>query len=163
MDADKRGFSLIELLVVMAVLAVLTGIAIHHILAARAAANEASAIGTLRAVNSGQFGYSGVCGRGAYAPSMTRLLSGRFVSQDLALSPKSGYLFSLTGGTGGPGPVDCLGETTQTTYYLTGQPENAASGQRGFSTNSGGTIWQDLSGVPPVEPFTATGSVSPIR
>lgn len=160
----NNGFTLVELLIVVALIGILSALSAHHLLAARAAANEASAIGTLRALNSAQSTYASSCAAGSYAESFAILVTGRFASADMNLSPKSGYNFVMTGGTGGPSPKDdCVGNTTQTAYYATGEAVTRLSGQRGFSTNEAGTIWQDTEGTPPVEPFVAAGTIHPLQ
>ena len=57
----------------------------------------------------------------------------------------------------------CFGNATQTTYYATATPLAVGStGTRGFASNIGSAIWQDISGAVPAEPFTLGGTVSPL-
>jgi prepilin-type N-terminal cleavage/methylation domain-containing protein len=159
---STRGFTLIELIIVCAILSILAGIVIHYLMMARAASNEASAIGTLRATNSAQMAFSSSCGRSAFAPSFQRLVDGNFASPDIALSVKSGYRFTMTPGVGGGAPPDCTALPTQTAYYASAEPVTVASGRRGFATSVGATIWEDTTGTPPAEPFTLTATVHPL-
>jgi prepilin-type N-terminal cleavage/methylation domain-containing protein len=158
---NAEGFTLIELLIVVAVLGILAALATGHLLRAKAAANEASAISSLRAVVSGQSAYASTCGQGQYATLLSALVAAHFVSPDADLSPKSGYAFALGPGTGQDGPADCSGGATRTTYYMAGTPLSVSTGGRAFATNSAGTIWQSRSGIAPVEPF-GSGDSEPL-
>src|SRR5215471_5243570 len=95
MRTQEHGFTLVELMIVVAIIGVLAGITAHHILAAKAAANEASAIGTLRAVNSGQAAYASTCAQGGYATSLAILATNRYASADVGYTMKNGYDFAL--------------------------------------------------------------------
>ena len=73
-----HGFALIDLVFVCGIIGLLSSIAIPRMLLARQVANSASAIGTMRAINSGELSYALSCGLGFYAPSLTTLgTSGR--------------------------------------------------------------------------------------
>jgi type IV pilus assembly protein PilA len=163
MRNTERGFTLVELIIVVSIIGILAGITAHHVLAAKVAANEASAVGTLRAINSGQATYASTCAQGGYAMTLTQLANGRFASPDISLSLKSGYNFVLSNGSAADGPADCNGGSSKATYYASGERVSNLTGIRGFATNQGGTIWQDLTGVAPTEPFVETGSVMPLQ
>ena len=90
---DHDGFTLIELLLVVAIIGIIAAIAAPGLLRARMAGDEASAIGSMRAISTAQHAYAGKCN--GYAPVLTELgLAGSFLSPDMTSGPvlsKSGY------------------------------------------------------------------------
>jgi prepilin-type N-terminal cleavage/methylation domain-containing protein len=161
--SEDRGFSLIELLIVVAIISVITAIATPGLLRARMTSNESSAIASLKITTSAQVAYSASCGVGAYAPSYVVLStppapgSPGFISEDLATNQpeKTGYSFSMTAGMGaGAGPTDCNGSPTVTAYYASASPLGyQTTGTRSFAVNANGTIWQIDGPAAATEPF----------
>ena len=157
------GFSLIELLLAVAVILVIAAIAIPHYLSSKMAANEASTVGSMRAITSSLIMYTTTYPDVGYAPSLSALSDGGaasncaparipasdhacLIDSNLASGVKSGYIFTYAPAGSGSGPAGA--------YNLNADPiSRGSTGRRSFFTNVPGVIhWNATTSATEADP-----------
>lgn len=128
---NQKGFSLVELLVVVIIIAIVAAIAIPNLLASRRAANEASAISSLRTIHSAEATYFATVSNNPPAYGSLVQLNGQGLIDSAlgaATSQKSGYDFEVAVGTG--------------VYCGQAEPQGTSTGTRSFAVSEEGVIYQ---------------------
>ena len=150
MRNKQKGFSLIELLIVVAIILIIAAIAIPNLLRSKMAANEASAVGSLRTLNTSSVAFS--TSYGNYPTKLSDLgpstsptsTAADLIDSALVSGSKSGYTFAYTA------------STTYQQYSITAGPiSQGVTGQRYFFTDQSGVIRVNLT-------TTATSTDNPI-
>lgn len=162
--SNYRGFSLIELLIVIVVIGLIAAIAVPNLLSSRRAANQAAAVSALRTLFSANISYSVTNGNGNYAglpatvgiSSLTDLAAASYIDRELATGERSGYAF--------------IGDRTQytpaepSTFYFSANPVTPSgllmTGTRRFGVETSGVIHYDATLSQLAVPFDAVTVVA---
>jgi prepilin-type N-terminal cleavage/methylation domain len=156
---DHRGFSLIELLIVVVIIGIIAAIAIPNLIASRRAANEGSSVSVLRVLHSAQAAYSNGPGAGEYAGTtgtndispLTQLLDAQLIDPSLGGGTKSGYSY-----IGSRVPMSAAATTS---FHFSANPLIPTgimqTGSKRFGVATDGVIKADLTVALLGTPFTA--------
>ena len=144
----QKGFSLIELLIVVAIILIIAAIAIPNLLRARMAANESSAVGSVRSINTAEVMYNStypatgfaanLATLGGTAPCTPLVTNACLIDSVLTAGIKSGYTFAAPGD----------GKTPSVSYSVGGSPTTPnQTGIRSFCSFEDAVVRADPAGA----------------
>src|SRR5918912_1706241 len=138
MKKNQKGFSLIELLIVVAIIGIIAAIAVPNLLSSKRSANEGSAIGSVRSLNTAENEYFTTDGQNLNYGTLAQMNTAGLIDNVLSSGTKSGYAFAVAnlvaGGAGAAAQYDVTA-TPVSFNALTG------TGTRGFYSNETAVIY----------------------
>ncbi|MGA2813621.1 MAG: prepilin-type N-terminal cleavage/methylation domain-containing protein [Candidatus Acidiferrum sp.] len=143
----SRGFSLIELLIVVAIILIIAAIAIPNLLRAKISANEASAVSSIHSINTAEIAYSSANPLIGFSVALADLgpAAGGYIDATLASGSKSGYNFTYVQTAGAP----------SNGYTFNADPQQrGVTGQRSFYSDQNNVTHFD-----PSNPATAASLI----
>ena len=158
MTHEQRGFALLDLIFVCGIIGILASIAMPRFTLAKSAAGAASAVGSMRVVNSAQLTFALSCGGGFYAPNLTTLgrapagSSVGFIGPELGAANtvvKSGYLVQIAATPFAGAPASCNGLAAGGAGkgFKAGADPADAQNPRHFAINADGAIYEDIASL----------------
>ncbi len=164
--STEMGFSLIELLIVVAIILIIAAIAIPSFLRSRMLANETSAAASLRTISTAEatywsmygVGYAPLANLGGASPCVPSAATACYLDGLLSSGTKSGYTLTIAT----PGAVGTLAAPNPV-YSVSAVPiALGKTGQRSFCSDQTGVIRFDATGAPPPDPCSA-GALVPLQ
>jgi type II secretory pathway pseudopilin PulG len=162
-----HGFALIDLIFVCGIIGLLASIALPRLLLAKQTAGAASAIGSMRAINSAQLTFALTCGNGFYAPDLPTLGTAPpgsrepFITSGLSIASvinKSGYNIQMTAVPFGGAPPACNGLAAGAAGqgFVAAADPDVGGNFRFFATNANNIIYENTTSLFAVMPEIGT-------
>ena len=158
LNRKAQGFALIDLIFVCGIIGVLCSIALPRLFLAKQSAGAASAVGSMRVIDSAQLTYALTCGAGFYAPNLTTLGTAPAGSRESFIAPslgvadtitKSDYVIQMAAAPypGSPGSCNGLAVGLAGQGFSAGADPTDSGNSRFFGTNASNIIYEHTSSL----------------